>query len=174
MWTRARLGDVMDTDRLRGILDLVEASLDDPETTGNDLASRAYLSRFHCDRLVSAALGEPPGAFRRRLLLERAAHRLTSSTDSVIEVVFDSGYGAPEAFARAFARAFGASPSDFRRAGDRDHVLRPTTASTSAASSLPPGSLERQLRGRSSAQGSGVRPGRFSGGADGNFDGDGM
>ena len=65
-----------DADRLRWILDLVEESLDQPQLTGDDLAARAFLSRFHFDRLAAGALGEPPGAFRRRLLLERAAHRL--------------------------------------------------------------------------------------------------
>ena len=91
---------MLDADRLRGILDLVEASLDDPDSTVDDLAARAYLSRFHFGRLLSATLGEPPGAFRRRLLLERAAYQLTSTADPVIEVAFDAGYAAPEAFAR--------------------------------------------------------------------------
>ena len=43
------------TDRLRWILDLVEESLDQPQLTGDDLAARAYLSRFHFDRLAAAA-----------------------------------------------------------------------------------------------------------------------
>ena len=90
-----------DADRLRWILDLVEESLDQPELTGDDLAARAFLSRFHFDRLAAGALGEPPGAFRRRLLLERAAHRLAATRDRVIEVALDAGYGSPEAFARA-------------------------------------------------------------------------
>lgn len=137
----------MDADRLRKILDLVEASLDDPDTTGDDLAARAYLSRFHFDRLVSAGLGEPPGAFRRRLLLERAAHRLTSTADAVIEVAFDAGYGAPEAFARAFARAFGASPSDFRRARVRAYEL----PASSGIHFHPPGGLRLPATERSSA-----------------------
>lgn len=136
----------MDADRLRKILDLVEDSLDEPDTTGDDLAARAYLSRFHFDRLVSAALGEPPGAFRRRLLLERAAHRLTSTTDAVIEVALDAGYGAPEAFARAFARAFGGSPSDFRRARDRGYEL----PASSGIHFHPPGGLRLPAIERSS------------------------
>jgi transcriptional regulator GlxA family with amidase domain len=53
-------------DRLRWILDLVEESLGQPGLTGDDLAARACLSRFHFDRLAAAALGEPPGARRRR------------------------------------------------------------------------------------------------------------
>lgn len=113
----------MDADRLSGILELIEASLDEPDVAGADLAGRAYLSRFHFDRLVHAALGEPPGAFRRRLLLERAAHRLRTTEDAVIDVAFDAGYSAPEAFARAFARAFGGSPSDFRRRRAAGHEL---------------------------------------------------
>lgn len=112
-----------DADRLRRILEVIEVSLDEPEMAGVDLARGAYLSRYHFDRLVRAAVGEPPGAFRRRLLLERAAHRLTATSDAVIDVAWDSGYVAPEAFARAFARAFGVSPSDFRARRNPGHEL---------------------------------------------------
>jgi AraC family transcriptional regulator len=136
---------MVDADRLRGILDLVEASLDDPDVTVDGLADRAYVSRFHFGRLVTAALGEPPGAFRRRLL-ERAAHRLTSTADQVIDVAFDAGYAAPEAFARAFARAFGASPSDFRRAQHRVHELH----ASNGIHFHPPGGLRLPTAERSS------------------------
>lgn len=104
-------------DRLRGILDLVEDSLDEPDLDGEELAARAFLSRYHFDRLVRAALGEPPGAFRRRLLLERAAHRLRWSDVPVTDVAWEAGYGSPEAFSRAFAKAYAVSPSAFRRGG---------------------------------------------------------
>jgi len=137
----------MAPDRLRGILDLVQGSLGQPEVTGDDLAGRAFLSRFHFSRLVTAALGEPPGGFRRRLLLERAAHRLTSSADPVIEVALDAGYGSPEAFARAFGRAYGAPPSQYRRRAGARHDLP-------AASGIhfhPPGSLRLPATSRSTA-----------------------
>ena len=110
-------------DRLRAILDLVECSLDEPELTADELAGRAYLSRFHFDRLVSASIGEPPGSFRRRLLLERAAHRLAGGAESVIALAYDSGYGSPEAFTRAFARAYGEPPSTYRRGTHEHHEL---------------------------------------------------
>jgi AraC-like DNA-binding protein len=105
-------------DRLRTLIDVLLESLDRP-AGGEELARRVYLSRFHFDRLVAAALGESPGAFRRRLLLERAAWRL-STGDSVGGAAFDAGYSSAEAFARAFRRAFGSAPSlfdgDFRLA----------------------------------------------------------
>lgn len=112
-----------DPNRLRGILELVEESMAEPELDGAGLADRAYLSRYHFDRLVRAALGEPPGTFRRRLLLERAAHRLTDTADTIIEVAGDAGYASPDAFTRAFARAYGVTPSEYRRERRRNYRL---------------------------------------------------
>src|SRR2546421_7189083 len=102
----------MDSDRLRTFIDVLLASLDD-DVAGAELAKRVHLSRFHFDRLVSAAIGESPGAFRRRLLLERAAFELREGA-SVTEAAVGAGYSSGEAFARAFRRAYGVAPSTFR------------------------------------------------------------
>lgn len=133
-------------DRLRGILDLVEGSLDEPDLGGADLAGRAYLSRFHFDRLVRAALGEAPGTFRRRVLLERAAYRLTVSGDKVIDVGLDAGYASPEAFTRAFVRAYGIPPTDLRRRPRASLEL----PAPSGVHFHPPGSLRLPAESRSS------------------------
>jgi AraC-like DNA-binding protein len=138
---------VISADRLRRILDVVQDSLDQPDLTGEDLASRAYLSRYHFDRLVAAALGEPPGAFRRRLLLERAAHRLAATPDQVIEVALDAGYGSPEAFARAFSRAYGTAPSGYRHRAVSTHDL----PAASGVHFHPPGGLRLPATTRSTA-----------------------
>ena len=105
------------TDRLRGLVDSVLGALEE-DADGRSRARRAHLSRFHFDRLLAGGLGEPPGAFRRRLLLERAAWQLGRDT-TVTEAGLDAGYGSTEAFSRAFRRAFGTSPSRFA-ASDRD------------------------------------------------------
>ena len=103
------------SDAMARILDLAQAGLDDPSASADDLAKRAYLSRFHFDRLVTASAGEAPGALRRRVLLERAAYRLTSRPDrSVLDVAVEAGYGSHEAFTRAFARAYGTTPTALR------------------------------------------------------------
>jgi AraC family transcriptional regulator len=137
----------VDADRLREILDLVQESLDEPELAGEDLARRAYLSRFHFDRLVRSAVGESPGAFRRRLLMERAAHQLTAEQTPVIAIALEAGYGGPEAFSRAFSRAYGLPPSAYRTAGRDDHRL----GAINGIHFQPPGSLRLPAIRRSSA-----------------------
>jgi hypothetical protein len=54
---------------------------------------------------------------RRRLLLERAAWQLSRTRLPVTDVALNANYGSLEAFTRAFRKAFGVSPSLFRRMG---------------------------------------------------------
>ena len=103
------------TEHFNRFLDVLADSLDEGGTTADELASRLHLSRFHAHRLISAAAGEPPGALRRRIMLERAAHRLLSPGEGVLAVARDAGYGSHEAFTRAFKRAYGSPPSSWRR-----------------------------------------------------------
>jgi len=93
---------------------LTEA-LDDHTLSGDDLAARVHLSRFHLDRVIAAIAGEPPATLRRRVLLERAAYRLDTTDRSVLDVAVEAGYASHEAFTRAFARAYGVAPKEWRR-----------------------------------------------------------
>ncbi|MGI9093564.1 MAG: helix-turn-helix domain-containing protein [Mycobacteriales bacterium] len=122
-------------------LDLVADALDEPELSGADLAARAHLSRFHFDRVVAAAAGETPRAFRRRILLERAAYRLMTTGDSVLTIAVGAGYGSHEAFTRAFARAFRESPSVWRHARGSYYL-----AAHSGVHFHPPGGLRVPAR----------------------------
>ena len=111
------------TDVFAVFVDVVAGSLDDPGTTGEDIARRAYMSRFHFNRVVSAVAGESPSRFRRRVLLERAAFRLVTSKDSLLDVAVEAGYGSHEAFTRAFVRAYREPPSEWRRRSQRSFFI---------------------------------------------------
>ena len=87
-------------------------TMDDHDTDGEALASRVHLSRFHCDRLVSAAAGEPPAALRRRILLERAAYQLITTDHDILRVAVEA---ATPATRPSPARSGG--PSGWRRRG---------------------------------------------------------
>ncbi|MGZ4632890.1 MAG: helix-turn-helix transcriptional regulator [Actinomycetes bacterium] len=103
-------------DHFTSFVDVLAAALDDHDVTGDALAARLHLSRFHLDRIVSSVAGEPPAAFRRRVLLERAAYRLLTTDRRILDVGVEAGYGSHEAFSRAFSRAYGVGPSRWRGA----------------------------------------------------------
>ncbi|MGZ4459834.1 MAG: helix-turn-helix transcriptional regulator [Nocardioidaceae bacterium] len=124
------------TDHFVSFVDVLAGCLDDHEATGEDLAARLYLSRYHLDRIISSVAGEPPSRFRRRILLERAAYRLLTTRHSILDIAVEAGYGSHEAFTRAVTKAYGVGPSGFRG--------RPTRIQIDAPSDVhfhPPGSL---------------------------------
>jgi AraC family transcriptional regulator len=104
---------VDEAQRLSGI---VQDSIDQ-EQDANDLARHAYRSRTQFYRVFRAIVEETPVAMRRRLLLERAAWQLSRTQLSITDIGFNANYGSLEAFTRAFRKAFGVSPSLYRRMG---------------------------------------------------------
>jgi AraC family transcriptional regulator len=123
-------------DHFTAFVDVLAEALDDHDATGEDLAARLYLSRFHLDRIVSSVAGEPPSRFRRRIHLERAAYRLLTTRRTILDIAVEAGYGSHEAFTRAFTKAYGVGPAQWR--------VSPTGIQIDAPSDVhfhPPGGL---------------------------------
>jgi AraC family transcriptional regulator len=91
-----------------------------------DIPARIGLSRSQLDRVVGQAAGDRPGAFRRRILLERAAYRLLTGRRQILDVAVEAGYGSHEAFTRAFSRAYGVPPAAWRGRPDRIRLDAPS------------------------------------------------
>ncbi len=132
----SRMSATPATDTFSRFVDVLASTLDDHEVTGDALASRVHLTRYHFDRVVAATAGEPPLAFRRRILLERAAYRLLVTGRTILELASEAGYSSHEAFTRAFTRAYGRTPSEWRRRPSRFQIAAP-----SRVHFHPPGSL---------------------------------
>jgi AraC-like DNA-binding protein len=128
---------VTPADTFSRFVEVLAESLDDPPR----YPERLHLSRFHVDRIVSAVAGEPPAALRRRVLLERAAHRLLTTDDELLGVAIDAGYSSHEAFTRAFQRAFGEPPSVWRRSAASFELQAPNGVHFN-----PPGGLRLPAR----------------------------
>jgi len=79
------------------------------------LASRASLSPRQFARAFAAEVGMPPGRYVDRVRLETARRRMEDTADGVEETARLCGYGTPEAMRRAFIRALGISPAEYRR-----------------------------------------------------------
>lgn len=130
-------------DTFETFVSVLTEALDDHTLSGDDLAARVHLSRFHLDRVIAAIAGEPPATLRRRVLLERAAYRLDTTDRSVLDVAVEAGYASHEAFTRAFARAYGLAPKEWRR--------HPTAVRLPAPNDVhfhPPGWLQLPARSK--------------------------
>jgi len=75
-----------------------------------EAASEAAASPWHFHRRFREVTGESFAACLRRLRLERAAYRLREGLP-VIEVALEACFSSPEAFSRAYSKAFQLSPT---------------------------------------------------------------
>lgn len=130
--------------RTQRLTSVIAGSLDEASTSG-ELARRAWWSRTHFYRLFRALVEETPGGMRRRLLLERAAWHLGRTERPITDIAFEAQYGSLEAFARAFKRAFGISPSLYRRLGPTHFHLPSRNGIHFLSSSRSPGGSSMDL-----------------------------
>ncbi|MFD1626260.1 AraC family transcriptional regulator [Azospirillum griseum] len=82
------------------------------------LSAVAAFSPHHFHRQFTALFGIGIHRCVQLLRFKRAGHRLAFRTDPILTIALDAGYDGPEAFARAFKRCVGQSPSAFRAAPD--------------------------------------------------------
>ena len=132
------------SDTFADFVEHLAEALDDAritEATGDEWAARLHFSRYHFDRMIRSVAGEPPSAFRRRILLERAAYRMITTTAPLLDVAVEAGYGSHEAFTRAFTKAYGAPPAAWRRRPGHLQIPAPSDVHFH-----PPGSLRLPAR----------------------------
>jgi len=87
----------------------------DADVSLDALASEAGLSRFHFCRAFKESTGLSPHAWLRQHRLEQAMNMLRDTDASIVSVAADLGYASQTAFAAAFRRLTGETPSDWRR-----------------------------------------------------------
>ncbi|HEY0597845.1 AraC family transcriptional regulator [Sphingopyxis sp.] len=105
-------------DRMQRVLDYVDQHLD-TDLDLESLSRVAAFSKFHFHRQFTATFGVTVQRYVQLARMKRASHRLASNEErSVTDIAMDAGYHAPDAFARAFRRRFGQSPSSFRKSPD--------------------------------------------------------
>ncbi|MCA6122458.1 helix-turn-helix transcriptional regulator [Bradyrhizobium sp. WSM 1704] len=79
------------------------------------LAADAQLSRFHFCRAFKESTGLSPHAWLRQHRLEQAMNLLRDTDETVIAIAARLGYSSQTAFAAAFKKLTGDTPSDWRR-----------------------------------------------------------
>jgi AraC family transcriptional regulator len=105
-------------DAMNRALEYLEKNLDGEADIG-EAARIAYSSRFHFQRLFMVLCGVTVADYVRSRRLTLAAQELAMGDCRVLDIALKYGYETPEAFARAFRRFHGVTPSEAREPGVR-------------------------------------------------------
>ncbi len=104
----------LDDGRLRRVLAYVEEHLAEDITVG-DLANVACLSVFHFTRAFAATMGVPPHRYVSRRRLESAKAMIAAGRAPLSQIALDARFSSQSSFTRAFRRATGMTPAEYRR-----------------------------------------------------------
>lgn len=102
-----------DERRISTVLRFIEGNLSRPLPMER-LASAAKMSEFHFLRTFKQVTRVTPHQYILRARLRQAAVRLRTSSEKVLEIALDSGFGDLSNFNHAFRAEFGVSPTRFR------------------------------------------------------------
>lgn len=107
-------------EELRGMIDLVHASLEGPSdrTIRNaDLAAAAHCSESQLERRVRKVFGVSPTQYVLRVRVEHAARLLVETDRGLADIAVASGFYDQADFTRRFARLTNETPAQFRSRG---------------------------------------------------------
>jgi len=122
-------------DKINQVCGYISAHLND-DLSLEGLSQVATFSRFHFHRQFTAYTGLTVARYILMMRLKRAAHQLVFNQEQrIIDIAFDALFENPESFSRAFKKAFGQTPSQFRQ--------QPDWISVNQTLQLP--TIERQL-----------------------------
>jgi AraC family transcriptional regulator len=104
--------------RMQRVLNYIDQHLDG-DLDLDVLSGIAAFSKFHFHRQFMATFGLSVHRYVQLARMKRASQQLAhTDAPSVTDIAMDVGYDAPDAFARAFRRRLGQSPSSFRKSPD--------------------------------------------------------
>ncbi|WP_232696462.1 AraC family transcriptional regulator [Brevibacillus daliensis] len=100
--------------RIQHAITFIEQNLQ-TELTITEIASHAFFSAFHFQRLFQAISGFTVHEYIRKRRLSEAATVLKETNSSILDIAISFQYGSQEAFSRAFDSYFGISPAKYRK-----------------------------------------------------------
>jgi AraC family transcriptional regulator len=101
-------------ERIGRVIDYLSAHLDE-DIDVERLSSVAHLSKFHFHRVFKAHTCIPVAQLVSLMRLKRASFQLAFNRSySITDIALGAGFANPESFSRAFKKAQGQTPSQFR------------------------------------------------------------
>lgn len=111
---QAALGHGLDQSPLRRALDYIEDNLLEDITLDSRAEVTGY-SVFHFVRKFALAMGVSPSRYISQKRLENAKTELAAGKLTLVEIALNAQFSSQASFTRAFHRATGMTPTEFRR-----------------------------------------------------------
>lgn len=109
----------LDEQLIEKAVNYVEANMERPELTVEELSAALGMSRVHLYKRIKELTGKAPIEFIRVMRLKRAAQLLRESQLNVSEIAYRCGFNHPKYFSRYFKEEFGVLPSVYQ---DREGI----------------------------------------------------
>lgn len=100
---------------MQQLMAYIEANIENPDLSVDDLAHEMALSRSVFFRKIKALVGYSPINFLQVIRIKRAIQLMQTKNFSVAEVAYKVGYTDPKYFSRSFKKITGKSPSTYLR-----------------------------------------------------------
>ncbi|MTI67896.1 MAG: AraC family transcriptional regulator [Firmicutes bacterium] len=101
---------------MNNALEYIENNIE-KDIKSEDVAKKAYSSKFHFLRIFNILTGMTLGEYIRKRRLSLACKDLMTSDMKIIDISFKYGYETPEAFTKAFKKIHKVTPSKARKTG---------------------------------------------------------
>lgn len=110
-------------ERIQRGIDFIEMHLDEDVPLAA-VAGAGGLSQWHFQRMFRSITGETLKAYIRARRMANSLDRLLTTDLRIVDIAVLAGFESQEAFARAFRKAFGISPSSYRQLGNAKLFLK--------------------------------------------------
>ena len=107
--------------RIQKSINFIEANLTD-HISLDELSKIAYSSLSHFHRIFAFMTGFTIKEYIRKRRMSVAAHELMCTSTNVLDIALKYQYNTHETFTRAFNKAYGMNPLQFRKT-KREHIL---------------------------------------------------
>ncbi len=94
---------------------LIKDNMDNSDFSVENLAENLNISRVQLYRKVKAMMGISVSDYISSIRLEKAKSMLESTTLSISEIAYSTGFSSPNYFSTAFRNSYGTSPGAFRK-----------------------------------------------------------
>lgn len=85
-----------------------------------ELAHLCHLSLSSFKRKFNAVFNDTPASYIKNKRLKKASQLLKISNDRIIDICFDCGFTNVDSFSKSFKKAYGSTPSEYRKSLGRD------------------------------------------------------